>query len=261
MDTATPGPGPAQPESGAHDTAFLLKIVRRARTNAATATLRHGAIAQRITNPYILRRAHGHLVAALLGEASQVTRLLEPTAEHVAVDARIELRSARLVSATATVTPGGVNRRLAAHGLDCRCVEHQAIDFIGETLVAAAHILHGYPEIRTPDDFSWSGAPRRFAGRTHFSMQADLTLPAPVEDGYPIEPRAASASTAIPVLSEREVEVLALVAEGMRNKEIGAQMGLSDLTVKSHLARIARKLGTGDRAGMVGAGMRAGIIT
>ena len=52
-------------------------------------------------------------------------------------------------------------------------------------------------------------------------------------------------------LSAREIEVLQLVADGQSNKEIGEALGLSALTVKSHLARIARKLGTGDRAEMV----------
>ena len=61
-------------------------------------------------------------------------------------------------------------------------------------------------------------------------------------------------------LSAREVEVLALVAEGRSNKEIGESLGLSALTVKSHLARIARKLGTGDRAEMVVVAMRAGLV-
>jgi len=61
-------------------------------------------------------------------------------------------------------------------------------------------------------------------------------------------------------LSGREVEVLRLVADGQSNKEIGEQLGLSALTVKSHLARIARKLGTGDRAEMVALAMRAGVI-
>lgn len=61
-------------------------------------------------------------------------------------------------------------------------------------------------------------------------------------------------------LSGREVEVLRLVAEGQSNKAIGVSMGLSALTVKSHLARIARKLGTGDRAGMVAMALRTGII-
>ena len=62
------------------------------------------------------------------------------------------------------------------------------------------------------------------------------------------------------LLSGREVEVLQLVGDGRSNKEIGAALGLSALTVKSHLARIARKLGTGDRAEMVVVAMRAGVV-
>ena len=61
-------------------------------------------------------------------------------------------------------------------------------------------------------------------------------------------------------LSGREIEVIKLVSDGKSNKEIGDLLGLSALTVKSHLARIARKLGTGDRAEMVALAMRAGVI-
>jgi len=61
-------------------------------------------------------------------------------------------------------------------------------------------------------------------------------------------------------LSGREIEVLRQVSDGQSNKQIGEALGLSSLTVKSHLARIARKLGTGDRAEMVALSMRAGVI-
>ncbi|QNG35413.1 response regulator transcription factor [Geodermatophilaceae bacterium NBWT11] len=61
-------------------------------------------------------------------------------------------------------------------------------------------------------------------------------------------------------LSVRERDILRLVAEGHTNKEIGALVDLSALTVKSHLSRIARKLGTGDRAHMVALGIRSGVI-
>jgi DNA-binding NarL/FixJ family response regulator len=61
-------------------------------------------------------------------------------------------------------------------------------------------------------------------------------------------------------LSAREIQVLQLVADGKSNKDIGEELGLSALTVKSHLARIARKLGTGDRAEMVITAMRAGAV-
>jgi len=62
-------------------------------------------------------------------------------------------------------------------------------------------------------------------------------------------------------LSAREIQVLQLVAEGKSNKNIGEDLGLSALTVKSHLARIARKLGTGDRAEMVATALRSGAIS
>ncbi len=65
---------------------------------------------------------------------------------------------------------------------------------------------------------------------------------------------------AVDSLSAREIQVLTLVADGQSNKQIGEHLGLSALTVKSHLARIARKLGTGDRAEMVATAMRSGAI-
>jgi DNA-binding NarL/FixJ family response regulator len=62
-------------------------------------------------------------------------------------------------------------------------------------------------------------------------------------------------------LTDREIEVLTDVADGRSNKWIGEHLALSALTVKSHLARISRKLGTGDRAQMVAIAMRAGLIS
>lgn len=67
--------------------------------------------------------------------------------------------------------------------------------------------------------------------------------------------------SAVSELSAREIEVIRLVAEGRSNAWIGEQLALSGLTVKSHLARIGRKLGTGDRAQMVAVAMRAGVIS
>jgi DNA-binding NarL/FixJ family response regulator len=62
-------------------------------------------------------------------------------------------------------------------------------------------------------------------------------------------------------LSDREIEVIRMVADGRSNKWIGARMDLSALTVKSHLARIGRKLGTGDRAQIVAFALRSGVIS
>lgn len=62
------------------------------------------------------------------------------------------------------------------------------------------------------------------------------------------------------LLSVRELQVIRLVAEGFSNRLIGRELGLSPLTVKNHLARIGRKLGTGDRARMVAIAFRSGLI-
>jgi DNA-binding NarL/FixJ family response regulator len=74
-------------------------------------------------------------------------------------------------------------------------------------------------------------------------------------------PELSSAPEGLHALSEREVEVLQLVGDGRSNREVGEVLGLSALTVKSHLARIARKVGTGDRAEMVLIALRAGLIS
>ena len=54
--------------------------------------------------------------------------------------------------------------------------------------------------------------------------------------------------------------MLKLVADGRTNRLIGEDLGLSALTVKSHLARISRKLGTGDRAELVAISIRGGVL-
>ncbi len=73
-------------------------------------------------------------------------------------------------------------------------------------------------------------------------------------------PRQVARPTGSLSLSERELEVLRLVADGQTNRIVGEKLGLSALTVKSHLARIARKLGSGDRAHMVATAIRKGYI-
>jgi len=71
---------------------------------------------------------------------------------------------------------------------------------------------------------------------------------------------AAPSRPLLPELSARELGVLRLVASGRSNRLIGEELGLSALTVKSHLARISRKLGTGDRAQLVAIVLRAGVL-
>ena len=90
------------------------------------------------------------------------------------------------------------------------------------------------------------------SGVRGFLVSCRRTVRAPARRGPAPRPRRPAPGRPAPTGSpRREVEVLQLVADGRSNKDIGEVLGLSALTVKSHLARIARKLGTGDRAEMV----------
>lgn len=60
-------------------------------------------------------------------------------------------------------------------------------------------------------------------------------------------PAASASSDAGELLTPRESEVLRLVAAGCTNREIGAQMYLSEGTVKNHVSRILNRLGLRDR--------------
>jgi len=61
-------------------------------------------------------------------------------------------------------------------------------------------------------------------------------------------------------LTEREMEVLRLIAAGNANKEIAAQLSLSEETVKSRVSSILSKLGANDRTHAVTIGLKRGII-
>ena len=62
-------------------------------------------------------------------------------------------------------------------------------------------------------------------------------------------------------LTAREIEVLELLAEGLSNKGIARRLGISDQTVKFHVASITGKLGAHTRTGAVRLAVRRGLIT
>ncbi|WP_022902385.1 response regulator transcription factor, partial [Curtobacterium sp. B8] len=61
-------------------------------------------------------------------------------------------------------------------------------------------------------------------------------------------------------LSAREIEVLALVAEGAPNTEVASRLFISDATVKSHLVHVFSKLGVSSRTAAVREALRLGIL-
>ena len=62
------------------------------------------------------------------------------------------------------------------------------------------------------------------------------------------------------MLSNREREILALLADGLGNKQIAARLGIATNTVKSHLELLFEKLGVSTRAEAVAAGVKQGLL-
>jgi DNA-binding NarL/FixJ family response regulator len=61
-------------------------------------------------------------------------------------------------------------------------------------------------------------------------------------------------------LSQRELEVLGLIARGASNREAAARLFISEATVKTHVLHIYAKLGVNDRAAAVAAGFERGLL-
>ena len=76
---------------------------------------------------------------------------------------------------------------------------------------------------------------------------------------YARRPSAGDAEASSP-LTEREVEVLRLVTAGLRNKEIGARLGISENTVKFHLRNIVEKLHAESRTELATRALREGLL-
>jgi len=89
-------------------------------------------------------------------------------------------------------------------------------------------------------------------GGTAFAAEAQAGLAAQIQER--------ERSGGPPKLTEREQEVLGLVAQGLSAPDIGKHIHLSTTTVKSHLHSLYEKLGVSDRAAAVAEAMRRGLL-
>jgi DNA-binding NarL/FixJ family response regulator len=99
------------------------------------------------------------------------------------------------------------------------------------------------------------------ASVANVSSAADIVLIA--RDGA-IAMRAANAGVedapAEPFLTNRERQVLGLLADGLGNKQIAARLGISTNTVKTHLELLFDKLGVSSRTEAVATAARRGLL-
>lgn len=84
-------------------------------------------------------------------------------------------------------------------------------------------------------------AARVIAGKTEAAPQPDAAL--------------------LDLLSERELDVLRLMARGMSNKEIARALWIGEATVKTHVSHVLHKMGTADRTQAVLTAVHAGIVS
>ena len=62
------------------------------------------------------------------------------------------------------------------------------------------------------------------------------------------------------ILSDRELEVLELMAEGLKNKDIAERLWISQTTVKTHVSHILQKLGQSDRTQAILSAIKIGLV-
>lgn len=92
------------------------------------------------------------------------------------------------------------------------------------------------------------------------AARGDTILGPEVQTGLAEQIRFREESDARPRLSDREHEVLRLIAQGLSAPEIGERIHLSTATVKTHLQHLYEKLGVSERAAAVAEGMRRGLV-
>ncbi|MHB8153558.1 MAG: response regulator transcription factor [Bacillati bacterium] len=88
------------------------------------------------------------------------------------------------------------------------------------------------------------------------------TRKAPQTQAY--EPERSTRAVRVPLgqarLSPREVQITRLICQGLSNKDIGKELGLSDKTIKNHVSHILAKTKTPARTALAVAALRAGIV-
>lgn len=91
---------------------------------------------------------------------------------------------------------------------------------------------------------------------------ADLVraLEAALAGGSYLDPAVKRADAAGGKLTQRELDVLGLLAEGMQHEEIGRRLGISSETVRTHLRKACDRLGAATRTQAVATALRLGLI-
>ena len=104
------------------------------------------------------------------------------------------------------------------------------------------------------------GPPEAFAALLAAAQGLTVLTPAQAEMVLNTVPAPQHTAPMPEALTPRETQVLRMMAQGLANKEIAEQLGISDHTAKFHVASILGKLQAGSRTEAVTTGIRTGLI-
>ena len=130
-----------------------------------------------------------------------------------------------------------------------------AVVLLGDTEWSATAFRAGVRAMLPPD----ASAAEIVAAIHAAAAGMALVDPADLERWIAAASPAVAADTGAP-LTARELEVLRMLAEGAANKTIAWKLGISEHTVKFHVAQILAKLNAGTRTEAVTVGVRRGLI-
>lgn len=219
-----------------------------------------------IAIPDVLEAMADHV--ATLGRPTDATALF---ASAAAWRARLDAWGTPDTQARREALPADLRNRLGAEAFAAAWVAGEA----------RAEILTVREALTLADDMVWSatrpappampreavpgetGDPARPGGRAMSAGDPVGTVAtADSGAGWPgaADPTGGSVIQNTPALSRRELQVLRLVAEGEKDRDIGAALFISHRTVSTHVTHIFDKLGVDSRASAVARALRAGLL-
>jgi DNA-binding NarL/FixJ family response regulator len=186
----------------------------------------------------------------VVGEAAngaEAVEVAKRTLPHVAL-MDVRMPNVNGIEATRRIVMSGVETRvliLTTFDLDEYVYEALRAGASGFLLkdVTAPQLVEGVRVVAAGDSMLAPSVTRRLLERFSESL-----------------PVVAGEGPLLPELTEREREILKLLASGLSNAELGAQLYLSEPTIKTHLSSIFRKLGVRDRVQAVIAAYDAGLV-
>jgi DNA-binding NarL/FixJ family response regulator len=196
----------------------------------------------------LTRSASVAIVAITNGESlADDIETHEPQVVLYAVDSRDE--SGPTIASRIALAPDAVSRTPAFVLL----TDAPTAQWAAEALRGGARGV--LPRDATPDEII---AALEAAAVGLVTLPAELAVDVASASRAVSSPRPAGAPTQ--PLTRREIEVLGMLAEGLANKNIAVRLGISEHTVKTHVASILTKLDAFSRAEAVAIGARQGLI-